>query len=146
MFTLRLARREDAANIRRLIWQVHINPFGLDWGRFFLAVDPVDRLLGCGQIKPHRDGSAELASIAVRTGFRRQGIARAVIERLLADTGRPVYLKCASPLQAFYERFGFRVIAPDEMPPTFRQEWRLFDRLKKILLKGMPGMLVMKLG
>ena len=145
MFTLRLARRQESMNIRRLIWQVHINPLGLGWSRFLLAVDPADQLLGCGQLKPHRDGSIELASIAVQAGYRQQGIARAVIERLLGDTGRPVYLFCASPMQTFYERFSFRVIAPFEMPPTFRHEWSLIDRLQKIFPKTTANLLVMKL-
>lgn len=145
MYSLRLAVREDAPAIRRLIWQVHINPTGLDWRRFVLAVDPAGRLLGCGQLKPHRDGTVELASIAVRPGFRQQGIARAVIERLLAGAGRPIYLVCAYPLQGFYERFHFHVIGPAEMPPSYHRQWQFINRLKKLLPKGTAGLLVMKL-
>lgn len=38
-FTLRTARAEDDAAIRKLIHQVGINPLGLHWERFILAVD-----------------------------------------------------------------------------------------------------------
>ena len=55
MFTLRSATAADFPAIRKLIWQVGINPIGLDWRRFVLAVDEEGRLLGCGQIKPHRE-------------------------------------------------------------------------------------------
>lgn len=145
MFSLRAARREDAQAIRQLIWQVQINPLGLDWKRFLLAVDAEDRLLGCGQLKPHRDASIELASIAVQPNFRGQGIAQAIIEQLLAQTGRPVYLNCAAPMREFYERFGFHSIGPDEMPATFRRQWQWVRRMKRLLPASMPALLVMKL-
>jgi len=76
-YHLRPAQVKDAASIRRLIWQVHINPTGLDWHHFWVAVDAQDSLLGCGQLKPHGDGSLELASIAVQPQQRGKGIARA---------------------------------------------------------------------
>src|SRR5512138_2069609 len=140
MFNLREARREDASAIRRLIWRVRINPTGLDWRRFLLAVDSQDRLLGCGQLKPHRDASVELASIAVQPACRRQGIAQAIILELLARSGRPVFLDCASPLRPFYEQFGFRVIGPEEMPVSFRRQWRWFNRMIKFLPASVPSL------
>jgi N-acetylglutamate synthase-like GNAT family acetyltransferase len=145
MYSLRAARQEDAPAIRRLIWQVRINPMGLDWRRFWLAVDAQDQLLGCGQLKPHRDASVELASIAVQPGYRRQGIAQAIMEQLLAGSGRPVYLNCAGYLRSFYERFGFRVIGPEEMPGSFRRPWQWFRRVKAFLPASVPDLLVMKL-
>jgi amino-acid N-acetyltransferase len=145
MFSLRAARREDAPAIRRLIWQVQINPMGLDWRRFWLAVDAQDQLLGCGQLKPHGDGSIELASIAVKPACRGQGIARAVIEHLLAQAGRPVYLYCATRMGPFYERYGFRVIGPEVMPAAFRPMWQWASRMKKIFPGAFLGLLVMKL-
>ena len=77
-FTLRPAVRQDAPAIRRLIWRARINPTRLDWRHFILAVDKNGKLLGSGQIKPHRDGTNELASIAVQPEARRLGIAGAV--------------------------------------------------------------------
>src|SRR3989304_5329525 len=62
---LRPETAADAGAIRSLIFRVGINPRGLDWRRFQVAVDPGGRLVGCGQVKPHADGSRELASIAV---------------------------------------------------------------------------------
>ena len=64
-FTVRPATREDFPAIRSLIHTVRINPTGLGWRRFLVAVTPQGRLLGCGQIKLHADGSREMASIAV---------------------------------------------------------------------------------
>ncbi len=141
----REARQEDASSIRRLIWKVRINPSGLDWRRFLVAVDGEGKLLGCGQLKPHSDGSLEMASIAVQPEERRRGIASGVIERLLAQARRPLYLKCAAPMRAFYERFGFHVIEPEEMPPTFRHEWQQVEWIGGHVLRKRGMMLVMKL-
>jgi N-acetylglutamate synthase-like GNAT family acetyltransferase len=125
MFELRPARKEDAAAIRRLIHLVGINPTGLDWQRFVLAVDPHDRMAGCAQVKPHGDGTRELASLAVQSAYRGQGVARRLIEYLLAHHPPPLYLTCRSRLQPFYEKFGFQVVSPQALPPYFRRIARL---------------------
>ena len=121
MFELRPAREEDFPAIRNLIHSVGINPTGLDWRRFLLAVTPEDEMIGCGQIKPHQDGSRELASIAVQKDWRGRGVASAIIERLVAGSDGPLYLTCRASLGKFYQRFGFRHLKPDEMPPYFRR-------------------------
>ncbi|MFN8425135.1 MAG: GNAT family N-acetyltransferase [Anaerolineales bacterium] len=48
----------------------------------------------------------ELASIAVRPEYQGQGIAALVIEYLLKDSPRPLYLTCVSRMGAFYQKFG----------------------------------------
>ena len=108
--------------IRLLIHAVKINPIGLDWWRFLVAVTPQGNLLGCGQIKLHADGSRELASIAVQEQSRKQGVARAVIEALLAlKPERPLYLICRDRLKLVYVKFRFHAIGLEEMPPYFRR-------------------------
>ncbi len=144
-FLLRPALAKDAAGIRRLIWRVKINPTGLDWHHFWVAVDVQNSLLGCGQLKPHADGSLELASIAVQPSQRGKGIARAIIDRLLSQAGRPLYLRCAAPTQPFYERFGFQVIAFEEMPSSFQRDWKIVSWVKKYLFPNIPGLRVMRL-
>lgn len=129
--------------IRALIYKVGINPTSLDWRRFVIAVDEQDQMTGCGQVKPHRDGSHELASIAVTPAWRGKGIARAIIERLLSDCPIELFLTCRAELGPFYERFGFHKIELDEMPPYFRRIYRLSRVIRYLHL--MPGdMLVMK--
>jgi hypothetical protein len=54
-------------------------------------------------------------------------VARAVIEYLLTDSPRPLWLTCVFSLAPFYTRFGFReIINLAEMPPYFRWVGRLF--------------------
>jgi N-acetylglutamate synthase-like GNAT family acetyltransferase len=123
---------------------VEINPIGLDWKRFVVAVNDQDEMVGCGQLKPHGQGILELASIAVYPEHRGKGVARAVIEYLLKDSPRPLYLMCESSNGKLYEKFGFRNISYEEMP-------RYFQRVSKLagfvttLARREEGLLIMKL-
>ncbi len=124
-YTLRPATEDDSAFIKELVHRVGINPLGLDWHRFVIAVDRSGKMLGCGQLKPHGSETIELASIAVEPEFRHQGVARMIIEHLIIRAPRPLYLTCRSGLGSFYEKWGFHPIEPDEMPPYFRRLARL---------------------
>lgn len=143
MFSIRSARQSDDQPIRKLIRQSHINPTGLDWSRFLVAVDQEDRVIGCGQVKPHQDGSRELASIAVVPEWRHQRVASAVIRRLLRSGAGELFLVCRSSLGSFYEQFGFYSIEQDNMPPYFKRINRLGRWVRRLEKKG-EGFLVMR--
>jgi N-acetylglutamate synthase-like GNAT family acetyltransferase len=126
-FVLRPATSEDFSAIKKLIRLVDINPTGLDWRRFVIAVDASGRMLGCGQLKPHRGGILELASIAVEPAERHKGLASAIIDHLLSQAPRPLYLTCLLSMDPFYEKWGFRRLELNEMPAYFRRLVRLFS-------------------
>lgn len=132
MVILRKATKADARAIRALIWRVGINPMSLDWRRFWVAVDAGNRVIGTGQVKPHGDGTREMASIAAAPEWQGQGIGKAIITRLLAENTPPLYLTCRAQMEPYYLQFGFRTLAPDEMPPYFRQLYRMARLLKRI--------------
>jgi GNAT superfamily N-acetyltransferase len=129
VFTLRSATAADFPAIRKLIWQVGINPIGLNWRRFVLAVDEEDRMLGCGQIKPHTGKIRELASIAVNPEARGLGIARTLITHLMQTEQPPLYLTCRPALQTLYARFGYHTLGLADYPTYFRR----LDRLARFL-------------
>lgn len=138
----RPAQASDEAAIKALIRAVNINPMGLKWPRFLVAVADNGELIGCGQIKSHRDGSRELASIAVQKAYRRQGIAAEIIHRLLADEPPPVWLTCMDRLVPFYEQFGFVEVKESDgrsLPRTFRFIRTIFKPIQK--LSRIPGYL-----
>src|SRR5215207_10236602 len=143
-YSIRPARETEASQIKDLIHLVGINPMGLDWKRFVVAVNDRDEMIGCGQLKPHGEGILELASIAVYPEQQRKGVARAIIEYLLKDSPRPLYLMCESSNGPLYEKFGFQAIQYDEMP-------RYFQRISKLagwanaLSHADERMLIMKL-
>jgi N-acetylglutamate synthase-like GNAT family acetyltransferase len=143
MVTIRPAELSDHQAIQKLIRQVRINPMDLDWERFLVAVNEHGKVIGCGQIKPHSDGSRELASIAVLPEQRQQGIASALIEQLLAQSTGDLYLMCRSPLGTFYERFGFQTVEGNDLPPYFKRMKRLARWIKSLDKNG-ETLLVMK--
>jgi N-acetylglutamate synthase-like GNAT family acetyltransferase len=140
---LRPAEAKDFPAIRSLIRSVQINPLGLDWRRFIIAVDPAGHLIACGQVKPHQDGSKELASIAVIAEQRRHGIASLIIDHLIRSHPGPLFLTCRDKLETFYSRFGFRKLALEEMPPYFRRVARMAHIARALKLVS-EDLLVMK--
>lgn len=142
--TFRSATADDAAAIKSLIRLVRINPMDLDWRRFLLASSADGELAACIQAKPHADGTLELASLAVRPAWRGRGLARRLVEGLLSQSPRPIYLTCRSGLESFYQKFGFRTLAADELTPYFRRLQKLANKMMGIFREG-DTLLVMRL-
>ena len=144
MPTIRPARESEAAQIRELIHLVGINPMGLDWKRFVVAVSDRDEMIGCGQIKPHGHDVLELASIAVYPEHQGRGIGSAIIKYLLKDSPRPLYLMCESSNGPLYEKFGFRAIPYEEMPRYFKRISKLAGLVTTLAMRE-ERLLIMKL-
>lgn len=143
MFNLRPATEDDLSTIRHLVRIGQINPVGLNWQRFTVAETLEGRVIGCGQIKPHGDGSEELASIVVHPDWRDQGVARAIIEHFLAVHPGDLYLICRASMGPMYEKFDFHSLEVDEMPRYFRRIMRMLGFLESVRSDG-EGVLIMK--
>jgi N-acetylglutamate synthase-like GNAT family acetyltransferase len=115
---LRPARSLDQPAIARMVRSAGLLPFGLDWPRFLVA-ESAGRIVGVGQIKVHRDGSHEIASLAVLEEHRRRGIGSVLVRALLGRTDRPIYVICPAHLEVYYGRFGFRRAAARDLAPYF---------------------------
>jgi amino-acid N-acetyltransferase len=135
-YSVQAASEKQAKAIKRLVYDSGINPTALDWRRFSVALDEKRKLIGCGQVKVHADGSRELASLAVVPAMRGQGIGRALIEQLISTHDDPHYLMCQSSLGTLYERFGFVRIEGDEMPKYFRRVSQLAGVLANLRAQG----------
>ena len=144
MIPVRPAHETEAAQIRDLIHLVGINPMGLDWRRFVVAVNERDEMIGCGQLKPHGEEVIELASLAVDPEHQGKGVARSIIEYLLKDSPRPLYLMCESRLGPLYKKFGFRPIPYEDMPRYFQRISKLAG-LVTTLAQREERLLIMKL-
>lgn len=141
---IRPALEAESAQIKDLIHLVGINPTGLDWRRFVVAVNERGEVIACGQVKPHGQDILELASIATHPDYRGQGLAREVIETLLAKHPRPLYLMCIAHNGPMYEKFGFVSIAYEQMPRYFQRIRKVFD-LANVIRRADEELLVMKL-
>ena len=142
-FSLRPASADDFAAIKNLVYIARINPIGLKWPRFAIAENNKGEVIGCAQIKSHRDGSQELASLVIAPDYRGQGIARSMVAHLTGNHKGDLYLTCRSSLGEFYVKFGFESINEQQMTPYFRRINRLATVLN-ILQKGDETMLVMR--
>jgi amino-acid N-acetyltransferase len=133
VFSIRTAHQDDQKVIRRLIRNARINVLGLDYQRFLVAVDEHDQVIGCGQVKLHKDRSRELASIAVDFAWQGRGVAKAIIAELMELETGDLWLMCRTELVPFYERYGFiEIFEPLEMPSYYRRIKRLWRIVVKI--------------
>jgi N-acetylglutamate synthase-like GNAT family acetyltransferase len=143
-YKIRPALESESDQIKNLIDMVKINLSGLDWKRFVVAVTAEGKVIACGQLKPHGTDTIELASIATLPDYRGQGLARAIIEDLLQNGPRPLYLMCVAHNGPMYEKFGFHSIMDSEMPKYFRRIKKLFD-VAEVFRKASEELLIMKL-
>lgn len=121
---LRPAQLSDEKAIRALIRQARLNPTGLKWQRFLIA-EADGNFVGCVQIKPHRDGVRELASLAVIPEWHGQGIGTRLINALLAQERRELYLMCRAGMATYYQRFGFVELEGVAVPSSLRFYYRV---------------------
>jgi amino-acid N-acetyltransferase len=142
-FSLRPSIPSDFPAIKNLVRTAQINPTGLKWPRFVIAESDLGEVIGCAQIKPHRDGSFELASLVVAENYRGQGIARSIVAHLTTHHEGTLYLMCRSSLREFYQKLGFAPVSEPQMPPYFRRISRLAS-LAEFLQKEGETLLVMR--
>jgi len=137
MMHIRPAHASDAQIIARVVRAAQINPFDLDWRRFLVAEDDgpstsFRMIVGIGQVKPHSNGSRELASLAVIPARQGQGIGSALVRALLVRERGDVFLMCRDALESYYARFGFRRVERDGMTPYFRRITRLMSVFARV--------------
>ena len=85
---------------------------------FVVAVDPEERVVGCGALRVYSDELAEIASLAVDESVHGAGIGRRLVERLLEE-GRGLGLRTVFALtlqEAFFHRLDFRTVPRDNFP------------------------------
>ena len=133
---LRPAVSSEAAVIRRMVRSAHLNPIDLNWRHFLLAVTDTEEIAGCVQIRPHRDGTRELASLVVAAPMRGRGLARRLIEAVRMGQQPPLYLMCESSLEPMYRKFGFQPLLPKEMPPHYWRLYQMVENFQKIARKS----------
>lgn len=132
-FFVRAATAADQKTIRAMINEAGINPLGLHWPNFLLAQHFSGAIVGVGQVKQHRDGSRELASIATAPDYQRGGVASTLIGELLRREAGVLYLYCEGRNRGFYPRFGFYEIDGRLLPPSLRTMFRVGDAMARFI-------------
>jgi hypothetical protein len=127
-FSLRPATRSEAATIRKIITDANINPLGLNWQRFMLAVDQAGNIIGCGQ--PSRIRMAHMSWRPSRSCPNvKRGRARTIIFYLL-EQHQAGSTSPAGRSSTAVRKFGFESIEENEMTlfPTDHQDGEDFNQ------------------
>jgi N-acetylglutamate synthase-like GNAT family acetyltransferase len=117
---IRRATERDQQAIRMLVHGERLNPTGLNWPNFLVAVI-AGRVIGAVQMRKHSDGSRELGSLVVSKEHRSHGIASRLIDALLAEDPEPVWMITAEPYAGAYSRWGFEQIDARAAPVKVRR-------------------------
>jgi N-acetylglutamate synthase-like GNAT family acetyltransferase len=153
--TLRPATAADQPLIRQWVRAARLNTLRLDWHNFLIAEQTntaSTQVVGIGQLRPHRDGTLELASLVVAPEVRGQGVGTMLVNALIAraehlDKSRSLYLMCESAKVPYYQRFGFvEVTRRAEVPRSLRGLYTIGAMLAAILrvfMKDAPRLAIM---
>lgn len=121
LHTLRPATASDAEAIRALVRaQPRMNPTGLDWRNFVVALAADGRIAGCVQLRPSGPGVVELGSLVVARSERGHGLAARLVGTILARTDARVLVVTAARHAGHYARWGFRPVPALRAPGPVR--------------------------
>mmetsp|Transcript_33296 Transcript_33296/g.72644 ORF Transcript_33296/g.72644 Transcript_33296/m.72644 type:complete len:257 (-) Transcript_33296:2822-3592(-) len=143
----RKGREQDLPIIQRMVFEEKMNPLQLDPTRFLIAEDNAGVIKGAGQLKswpclyrmqdwrgqvvralnlkPNWEGELfELASLVITPDSRGQGVGSALVQELLATAGpeADICVLTIEPTVPFYERLGFSVLEPEDVPRPLSPE------------------------
>jgi N-acetylglutamate synthase-like GNAT family acetyltransferase len=119
---VRKSRPDDAAAAVRLAQELGLDYPGLDGDTLWVAEEK-GRIVGLVALKRHAD-CLELCALGVAPAFRGRGIAKALVEALIAETPGDVHL--ATVIPGFFEGCGFHIIKegiPETFPAKRRTAW-----------------------
>ena len=123
-FSVRPATESDQEEISALVRGARLNPSSLRWERFVVA-EGEDGIAGIAQVRIHRDGARELASMVVRDELRDRGIATALVDELLAAERGAVYVLVDEPYAKHFARWGFGPVPMSGLPRSMRRQYRI---------------------
>lgn len=111
--------------------------------RCFFVAEEAGKVIGIGQIKRHRDGTPELASLVVAADRRGKGIGQALVRALVLRHQGPLYLFCLAELEGFYAALGFRRVERSHLPRLLALIHALGNSMGRLpLLAGKPRLQV----
>jgi N-acetylglutamate synthase-like GNAT family acetyltransferase len=122
--TVRRASKDDQAVITAMVRRARLNPADLQWERFVIAERGSDAV-GVAQLRRHRDGATELASMVVEPELRGYGIAMRMVDALLAGQRAPVYTLIDRRFVDHFARWGFDRVDPRQLPRSVSRVYRI---------------------
>lgn len=105
-FTFRKPTDKEFKQIGSFITEFELDNRDLKKEQFIAALRDSE-LVGFGRLREHTD-CLELCSLGVVTLYRRQGIGRAIVAKLIENFSKNIYLVCIIP--DFFIPFGFQKV------------------------------------
>jgi N-acetylglutamate synthase-like GNAT family acetyltransferase len=121
---IRPARERDQPAITAMIRRAGLNPAGLQWAHFTVA-EQAGRIVGVVQVRVHPDGARELASLAVASEFRGNGVATRLVDAVLRDETTEVYTLIDRRFVDHFQRWGFERVEVAQLPRSVRRVYRI---------------------
>jgi N-acetylglutamate synthase-like GNAT family acetyltransferase len=118
---VRQALPEDIPAAVALAWRLDLDYPGLEADRLWVAVED-NRIVGLVALKSHPD-CLELCALGIDAARRGEGIAKALVEALMAEAPGPVHL--ATVIPGFFEGCGFHIAqdVPAAFPAKRETDW-----------------------
>jgi amino-acid N-acetyltransferase len=125
-------RLRDIWSIRKLVFSAKLDPTQLRWQQFWL-IECSGQIVACGQLRDFTDAQ-ELGSLVVVPSWRRQGLGTYLVQHLIQQASKPLYLEClGTKLVDFYTSLGFKTIFWQELPTSLQAKFALSQLGKTIL-------------
>lgn len=130
---LRPATSQDRISILLLVLKALLDPTQLRWQQFWV-IESHKQIIACGQLRQFTDVE-ELGSLVVSRAWQKQGLGAILVQHLIQESTKPLYLECVGKrLANFYARFGFVPVDFSALPNSIKPKFGI-SNWAKILLK-----------
>jgi GNAT superfamily N-acetyltransferase len=128
-------------DIRAILEQdmLELDKFMPPQGRLLLCYPPEDRPAGIACLSALEQGIGEIKRMYVRPEYRRQGLGRALVQKLLTEASLIGYEKIRLDSARFmqeahqiYREFGFTEISPyigSQIPADYQENWVFMEKV-----------------
>ncbi len=129
---LRPATAQDRMAILLLVLKALLDPTQLRWQQFWV-IESHQQIIACGQLRQLNDVE-ELGSLVVSRAWRGQGLGTILVQHLIQQSTKPLYLECLGKrLADFYTRFGFVPVEFLDLPASLKPKFGISNGAKIIL-------------
>jgi N-acetylglutamate synthase-like GNAT family acetyltransferase len=123
--SIRRATELDQPAIRALACSGQLSRTDVKWPSCWVAAAAGQGIVGIVQMRRHADGSRELGPLVVSKEMRGQGVARRLMDALVAAEPEPIWMVTAHVFAAVCRRWGFHPIEPPSAPVEVRRNHRM---------------------
>ena len=120
MQTIRPAVKKDHPPILKILRKLDLYYSGLSLNNFWV-IEKQGQVIGCVQLEPHENFQF-LGSLAVEKGREGRGVGKKIMQEVLKDQSKDIYLYTIIP--DFFKNFGFEITktTPPDLPSKDRYE------------------------